>query len=150
MHRRVEIGKRGIESLELQNEPAKNSTDGEGVKIKSIKLLAYPNTTKGHQDSGVYKYYVDSPTRDRHQGPALARRLQGQDHQAEYAGCERQDQDPQDQGQREGHRQSPARERLERLTLPAAQQSLGKTRLRKLPKQCGLGHMPRSQPGSAR
>lgn len=53
----------GIESLDLLNEPAKNSTDSGDLKVKSIKLLAYPNTTKGHQDSGVYKYYVDSPTR---------------------------------------------------------------------------------------
>jgi hypothetical protein len=53
----------GIESLELENEPAKNSTDPGKLKVKSIKLLAYPNTTKGHQDSGVYKYFVDSPTR---------------------------------------------------------------------------------------
>jgi len=59
----LEDGKNwGIESLELQNEPAKNSTDPGDLKIKSIKLLSYPTTTKGHQDSGTYKYYVDSPT----------------------------------------------------------------------------------------
>jgi hypothetical protein len=53
----------GIDSLELENEPAKDSTDPGKLKVKSIKLLSYPNTTKGHQDTGVYKYYVDSPTR---------------------------------------------------------------------------------------
>jgi hypothetical protein len=56
-------GNWGIESLDLENEPAKNSTDPGRLKVKSIKLLAYPNTTKGHQDTGVYKYFVDSPTR---------------------------------------------------------------------------------------
>lgn len=53
----------GVESVELQNEPPKNSTEKSSVKVKSVKLLSYPSTTKGKQDSGVYKYYVDSPTR---------------------------------------------------------------------------------------
>jgi hypothetical protein len=60
----LEEGKNwGIETVELQNEPAKNSTEADDLKLKSIKLLSYPNTTKGHQHSGVYKYYVDAPTR---------------------------------------------------------------------------------------
>jgi hypothetical protein len=53
----------GIDSLELENEPPKDNIEASKVKVKSIKLLTYPKTTKGHQDSGVYKYYVDSPTR---------------------------------------------------------------------------------------
>ncbi|MCI0681543.1 MAG: hypothetical protein L0Y71_05530 [Gemmataceae bacterium] len=60
----LEEGKNwGIDTLVLENEPAKNSTEQEGLKVKSISLLSYPKTTKGHQDSGVYKYYVDAPTR---------------------------------------------------------------------------------------
>lgn len=56
----------GIASVELENEPAKNSVsmdERKPLKVKRVSLLNHPNSTKGHQDSGVYKYYVDSPTR---------------------------------------------------------------------------------------
>jgi hypothetical protein len=53
----------GIDAVELENEPAKNSTEPGKLKLKSIKLLTYPATTNGHQDSGIYKYFVDTPTR---------------------------------------------------------------------------------------
>jgi hypothetical protein len=78
----------GIAAVELEGEPAKNSTDGDGLKVKSIKLLSFPNTTKGHQDSGVYKYYVDAPTR----GTGTTDRLwletcKGEITKQEYTGC---------------------------------------------------------------
>jgi hypothetical protein len=53
----------GLDSIELEGEPAKKASDKGKLKVKAIKLLKYPSSTKGHQDSGVYKYYVDAPTR---------------------------------------------------------------------------------------
>jgi len=76
----------GIETVELQNEPAKKAPT-RGLEGQSIKLLSYPTRRRGTRTPARTILRRRPNPGDRHQGPAVARQLQGRDHKQDYAGC---------------------------------------------------------------